>query len=83
MKKYRTMTQQQLLLSPKKEYNYSRQGEAILISKNGKVFLHWYSKHGNLSTTYTLEENHALLCQSPVQIINGSDELAVVNLIEL
>lgn len=81
MKRYRRVEEQQLMLSPEKEFNYSREGEVILIPKSGKVFLHWYSKHGNLATTYTLDS--ATVCSSPVRIINRSNELAIITLIEL
>lgn len=81
MKKYRRLPAWTLNVPPKNEYEFEGLGEVILTPNVGNPFLHWYTPKGNLSATTTLNEH--MLISTPVRVVNGSDQIMLVEVIEL
>jgi hypothetical protein len=81
MKRYRLIHEYSLEIQSKSEYRFEEAGEVILSPKIGKVFLHWYSPSGKLSSTFTLDSY--LLCSTPVVLVNNTEENARVQVIKI
>jgi hypothetical protein len=81
MKKYRRLGAWTLRISPKSEYRFEELGEIILAPNVGTIYLHWYSIKGNLTATATLDEH--MLVSTPVRVINNSEDITLVNVVEI
>ena len=81
MKKYRRIASWTLRISPKKEYCFEDLGEVVLSPNVGTTYLHWYSVKGNLTATATLDEH--MLVSTPVRVINNSEDITLVNVVEI
>lgn len=81
MKKYRRLATRTLSIRPKDEYRFEALGEVILSPNVGTPFLHWYTSKGNLAATTTLDKH--MLVSTPVRVINGSENIALVEVIDI
>jgi hypothetical protein len=81
MKKYRRLATWTLKVLPKSEKHFEELGEVILTSNVGNPFLHWYSAKGNLSATATLDGY--ILVHTPVRIVNNTESIILVDIIEI
>ena len=81
MTKYRRLAAWTLRISPKKEYCFEDLGEVVLSPNIGTTYLHWYSVKGNLTATATLDEH--MIVSTPVRVVNNSEDIILVNVIEI
>lgn len=81
---YRALRSYNLKLKPKEEKEFDATkdfGFVLTPSTNDKIYIHWLDDAGKLQTTYTLIK--CILVKNKFKLINGSNESATVNVIEL
>lgn len=82
MKNYQILDDQYVMLSPKETKDLKVSNQRILIPlSDSKIFLHWKNSRGKLLATCTL--TRPTLVRNDLQLINGTDELVEIQVIDL